>query len=99
VFDHLQPARPSECFAFPDDRHLSGCISDTWVDLDRLLTRRKTTIIWTSTPVSECSLVDYMYLLQTVYRRSRFISPRYTRERAAVCRVAETMLLSGIVTQ
>jgi hypothetical protein len=98
VLDHLQPTQLSEYAAFPDDRHLSGSIASSWVLLDRMFSRRKTTIVWTGLPVCERSLLDYMYLLRITYRKERFIRARYIRDCMALCRVAETMLVTGIVS-
>jgi len=59
--------------------------------------QRKQTIVFMEFPCTDLDLVDYMYLLKTKYQGRTFIPPIYVRERAAVARVAETMLLEGII--
>ena len=98
ILDHLQPTPASVCVSYPDARHVSGHIAPLWVRIEQVFGRRKQTIIWTETSLSEPCLLEYMYLLQTTYQQCRFISIQYTLPRSVVRRVAETFVLEGIVT-
>ena len=96
ILDNIQAPVPSVCKRYPDDRHLSGSISTTWVSLDNLLLLRQMTIVYVRYPVTDIDIVDYMFLTQTRYRREQFIGSTYTQERTSMIRVSETMFLDGI---
>jgi hypothetical protein len=96
ILDNIQAPVPSVCGRYPDDRHLSGSISMTWVFLDNLLLLRQMTIVYVRYPVTDIDIVDYMFLTQTRYRREQFIGSTYTQERTSMRRVSETMFLDGI---
>jgi hypothetical protein len=97
ILDNLRPTIMSVCTTYPDHRHLSGVVSPEWILLNDVLGLRKTTIIYTEVPPTDIDLIDYIFLLQTQYRGETFIQSVYTRERAAVVRLTETLLLEGII--
>jgi hypothetical protein len=98
--DSIRPS-PSCCSVlyFPDHRHVSGSIDAEWVRIHTTLLQRTTmTIVYTEVPPSSTlHLLEYMFLLQTMYRGERFIGADFTQERHSVMRVAETMLLAGMI--
>jgi len=96
--DTIYPSTPSRCGTFPDYRHLSGSISPSWVQIHTTFLLRTMTIVYTQTPPS-CTLdiLEYMFLLQTTYRGERFVESDFSCERSSFMRLAETMLLSGMI--
>ena len=97
VLDNIRLSSQSKCYLYPDSRHLSGKIAHDWLLFDQYFSNRKKTIVYMESLSTDVDLVDYMYILQTRYRGEQFIGNTYTRERASVVRLAETMILEGIV--
>jgi hypothetical protein len=97
VLDNIHPSTISSYYLYPDTRHLSGKISCDWVLFDTYFKHRTKTIVYTESKSTDINIVDYMFLLQTRYRGETFITATYTMERSSLMRVAETLILEGII--
>ena len=98
--DTIRPSKTSMYCTFPDYRHLSGSICPEWVRIhDTFLLHTTMTIIYTEVPPSSTlDILEYMFLLQTKYMGKRFVGDIFTCGRSSFMRLAETMLLAGMLT-
>lgn len=99
VLDQIRPSSPSVCYAYPDHRHLSGSISPDWLYVHSAVSKRMQTIVFVAQlPATTLDILDSMYLLQINYRGMQFIGDRFNQERVSFFRLAETLLLEGLLS-
>jgi hypothetical protein len=102
ILDHLEPATPTDCRRFPDNRQLTGQLSPTWIRIDTMCPFRQNTVVYVQEPTSSSiQLLEYIFILQTTYQGQPFITLIsdciFTLSYQSAIRVAETMLLEGIL--
>ena len=98
--DTIRSSKRSNYYTVPDYPHvqLSGSICPEWGRIHTTFFLRKMTIIYTDVPPSSTlDILEYMFLLQTTYRGERFVESDFSCERSSFMRLAETMLLVGMI--
>jgi hypothetical protein len=96
--DSIRPSETSKYYTVGDYRHMSGSICSEWVRIHTAFLLRKMTIIYTEVPPSSTlDILEYMFLLRTKYMCAHFVDENFTCGRSSFMRLAETMLLEGML--
>jgi hypothetical protein len=96
ILDDIESIVPSIVSVFPDSRHLSGQVCREMYLIDHVFPRRYKTIYCTKV-LSEAKIIDCMFILQTTYESTRFITGSFTQTRSRMLQVAETMFLNAVI--
>ena len=98
VLDEILDEDRLDPVAFPDGRHLSGCIEDVWVRLRDLVHGDCRVIIQTRARLTLGRLLSYLYIMRVEFGATLLIPQRhFTVATSVLVRVTETLLLNGVL--